>query len=151
MGACRDRSILGFLEMVKATRWIAAVLLITLATTAMGQVISKQNAEHYEWGKCCDAWYLVKNDRLNVIQERMPRGTSETRHLHHKAQQFFYVVKGEATLEVAGKTIILHEYEGQLVPAGVPHQMQNRSKRDLEFVLTSEPPSHDDREEVKQP
>jgi mannose-6-phosphate isomerase-like protein (cupin superfamily) len=111
-------------------------------------VISTQTAERYRWGDCCDGWYLVKNDRINVIQERMPPGSSETRHLHHRAQQFFFVLAGEAVLEVDGRELTLHEREGALVPAGTAHRMQNRSKRDLEIVVTSEPPSHGDREEA---
>jgi hypothetical protein len=47
------------------------------------KVTSTANAERYGWGDGCDAWYLVKNDRLHIIQESMPPGTSETRHLHH--------------------------------------------------------------------
>ena len=37
-------------------------------------VVSKKNAEHYVWGGDCDGWYLVKNDSLNVIEERLPPG-----------------------------------------------------------------------------
>lgn len=121
-----------------------------IAFCAPVSVISLQTAEHYRWGDCCDGWYLVKNDRLNVIQEKMPPGTSETRHLHHKAQQFFYVLAGDASLEVEGRVLVLHEREGALVPPGSRHRMQNRSKRDLEIVVTSEPPSHGDREEMPQ-
>jgi mannose-6-phosphate isomerase-like protein (cupin superfamily) len=112
------------------------------------KVTTTKTAEHYSWGDGCDAWYLVKNDRLHVIQERMPPGTSETRHLHHRAQQFFYVLKGEATLEVNGDALLLRAHEGAWVPAGTPHQLQNLSGSELEFLVTSEPPSHSDREEA---
>ena len=99
-------------------------------------------------GHCCDGWYLVKNNQLNVIEERMPPGAKETRHRHAKAQQFFYVVKGEATLEIDGRILVLHAGEGALVPPGAAHQMQNLSQRDLEIIVTSQPPSHADREEA---
>ncbi len=119
-----------------------------LAICAPVSVTNLQTAEHYRWGDCCDGWYLVKNDRLNIIHEKMPPGTSETRHLHHKAQQFFYVLAGEAALEVEGRVLVLHERESVLVPPGSRHRMLNRSSRDLEIVVTSEPPSHSDREEA---
>ena len=93
----------------------------------------------------------MKNDRIQVIQEKMPPGTSETRHLHRKAQQFFYVLSGEAALEIDGHLVVLHQREGALVQPGSAHRMQNMSKRHLEFLVTSEPPSHGDREEAAPP
>lgn len=123
-------------------------LLAFLSLSAAGNPTSTRTAEHYRWGDCCDGWYLVKNDKLNIIQEKMPPGTSETRHLHHKAQQFFYVLAGEAALEIDGKTVVLKQHEGALVPPGSAHRMQNMSKRVLEILVTSEPPSHGDREDA---
>jgi len=69
--------------------------------------ISKANAEHYLWGTRCDGWHLVKNPNLSVIQERMPAGASEVRHFHHRSQQFFYMLSGEAAMEVQGRVFIL--------------------------------------------
>jgi mannose-6-phosphate isomerase-like protein (cupin superfamily) len=110
------------------------------------RVTSKHTAEHYKWGDGCDGWYLVKNDRLTVIQESMPPGTSETRHFHRKSQQYFFVLKGEATLEVDGSVLVVREQEGVAVPPGAMHQIQNLTQDALHFLVTSEPPSHGDRE-----
>ena len=84
---------------------------------------------------------------MNVIQEKMPPGSSEKIHVHRKAQQFFFVLAGEAILEAGGREAVLHEREGVLVPPGVPHRIQNRSQRELDFLVTSQPPSHGDRED----
>jgi mannose-6-phosphate isomerase-like protein (cupin superfamily) len=127
---------------------MSLLLLCLFSATAADNAIHTGNAEHYRWGDCCDGWYLVKNDRINVIQEKMPPATSEARHLHHKAQQFFYVLKGEAALEINGRELTIHVGEGALVPPGSAHRMQNKSKIDLEILVTSEPPSHGDREEA---
>jgi hypothetical protein len=35
--------------------------------------ISKANTDHHAWGRGCDGWYLVKNDQMAIIHERMPR------------------------------------------------------------------------------
>jgi hypothetical protein len=51
----------------------------------------------------------------------------------------------EATIEVAGKRETLSTHEGAEVPAGVPHQIFNESKHDVEFLVISQPPSHGDR------
>lgn len=71
------------------------------------RAISKATAEHYIWGNRCDGWHLVKNPQLSVIQERMPAGTAEVRHFHHRAQQFFYVLAGKVVMEVDGRAIVL--------------------------------------------
>lgn len=107
--------------------------------------ISKQNAEHYTWGDNCDGWHLVKNKDLSIIHERMPVNTSEVRHYHNYARQFFFVLSGTATIEISGKRIILSREEGIEVPPLVPHQMLNESKHDVEFIVISQPTSKDDR------
>jgi mannose-6-phosphate isomerase-like protein (cupin superfamily) len=110
--------------------------------------ISKESAEHYTWGNRCDGWHLVKAPELSIIQERMPGGAAEVRHFHHRAQQFFYVLAGEATMEVSGRSLTLTAGQGIWIPAGTPHQMKNDSGEDAHFLVISQPPSHGDREVV---
>ncbi|MFY9672959.1 MAG: cupin domain-containing protein [Terriglobales bacterium] len=107
--------------------------------------ISKATAEHYTWGSGCDGWHLVKNSELSVIQECMPPGSAEVRHWHHRAQQFFYILSGQATMEIDGKIIELGAGEGVHIPAGVAHQMRNDSGGEVHFLVISQPPSHGDR------
>ncbi|GAE37492.1 cupin domain-containing protein [Halalkalibacter akibai] len=107
--------------------------------------ISKSNAEHYIWGDNCDGWYLVNNNDLSIIHERMPQNTLEVRHYHNHSQQFFFVLSGTATLEVDGTIIELNSQEGFEVPPLVPHQMFNKSNQNLEFIVTSQPNSKGDR------
>jgi mannose-6-phosphate isomerase-like protein (cupin superfamily) len=107
--------------------------------------VSKMSAEHYIWGQVCDGWHLVKTGELSIIHERMPAKTSEARHFHQKARQFFFVLAGHATIEVDGKIILLGEHEGVEVDPGVPHQMMNPSPEAIEFIVVSSPASHGDR------
>ena len=108
-------------------------------------MISKETAEHYVWGAVCDGWHLVKHAELSVIHERMPPGASEVRHVHAQARQFFFVLCGTATLEIAGRREILRVHEGVEVPPLVPHQMFNESEQEVEFLVISQPASHGDR------
>ncbi|MGD0507233.1 MAG: cupin domain-containing protein [Terriglobales bacterium] len=108
--------------------------------------IRKATAEHYVWGKGCDGWHLVRNSQLSVIQERMPAGAAEVRHFHHHAQQFFYILAGEAVMEVDGRAMVLTAGEGIWIPAGTSHQMRNDSGDEVHFLVVSRPPSHGDRE-----
>lgn len=107
--------------------------------------VSVKSGQHYVWGGNCDGWHLAASDNLSVIQERVPKGSSETRHLHRRAEQFFYVLSGIATLEVDGIVHQVHAHEGFHVLAGVAHTLSNAHQDDLEFLVVSTPPSHGDR------
>ena len=119
------------------------------------KVISNKNAEHYLWGASnqdtpqCDGWHLVKSTNLSVIQERMPPNTKETFHLHNQAEQFFFILSGQAVMQVEDSTFYLEQGDGVHIPAGIPHQMRNESEQDLHFTVTSTPPSHGDRETIE--
>jgi len=110
--------------------------------------ISKQYAEHYNWGNQCDGWHLVKNNELSIIHERMPAKTAEVNHYHHQAQQFFFVLSGTATIDIAGKISVLQKNEGIEVPPLTPHQMRNDSEDDVEFLVISQPNSRGDRTQL---
>lgn len=109
------------------------------------QKISKKSAEHYIWGAACDGWHLAKGNNLSVIHERMPGKTEEVRHYHERARQFFFVLSGEAMLEVNGVRLMLREQEGAEVPPGVWHQMKNERYDEVEFLVISTPPTRGDR------
>jgi|GEM_PF-382151 len=113
------------------------------------QKISKKSAEHYNWGASCDGWHLVQSGDLSVIHERMPGKTEEVRHYHTRARQFFFVLSGEASLEVDGVRLVLREQEGAEVPPGVWHQMKNERFDDVEFLVISTPPTRGDRIETE--
>ena len=98
------------------------------------------------WGEQCDGWHLVRATNVSVIQERMPPGTSEVRHRHAEARQFFFVLTGELTLEVAGAVHVLPARTGLEIAPGVDHQALNRSGTAIEFLVVSSPPSHGDRQ-----
>jgi quercetin dioxygenase-like cupin family protein len=105
-------------------------------------------AEHYAWGDGCDGWILLDGDDLTVIEECVPAGKSETRHRHASARQFFYVLRGEATLEIDGNVHVLDAGEGIHVPAGAAHQLRNAGPVDVRFLVVSSPDSHGDRSEA---
>lgn len=107
--------------------------------------ISRENAPHYSWGNWCDGWHLLKESNLSVIEERMPPGTGEVRHFHRKAQQFFYVLSGQAIMEADGGPIVLREGQGMAIPPRTWHQIKNHSREVVRLLVISQPPSHGDR------
>ena len=118
----------------------------------MPSVISTESAEHYKWGgpqgTDCDGWHLVKTSELSIIEELMPPGSSEIRHSHVRAHQFFYVLEGELTLEVEHREFVLQAGQGLEVAPGHRHQALNRSGHPVRMLVTSQPPSHGDRVNV---
>jgi mannose-6-phosphate isomerase-like protein (cupin superfamily) len=107
--------------------------------------VSRANAEHYRWGNDCDAWYLVNDEQLSVIEELMPPGAAEIRHHHQKAQQFFFILTGEVLMEVEGQTTLVSAGSGIRVLAGKRHQIRNPSSSPVRFLVISHPRSHGDR------
>jgi quercetin dioxygenase-like cupin family protein len=75
----------------------------------------------------------------------MPAGTSEERHFHKHAQQFFYILKGKARFEIEDTSIEVNSGEGLHIPAGKKHRISNAADDDLEFLLCSEPSTINDR------
>jgi mannose-6-phosphate isomerase-like protein (cupin superfamily) len=113
------------------------------------KIISTKSAEHYKWGgpqgTDCDGWHLVKTPELSVIEELMPPGSSEARHCHLRARQFFFVLEGELTLEIEQHDFVLAPGEGIEVSPGRRHQAFNRSAKPVRILVTSQPASHGDR------
>jgi len=101
--------------------------------------ISIGSAEHYAWGDGCDGWILLDGDDLTVVEECVPAGKSEARQRHAAARQFFYVLHGEATLEIDGRVHALSAREGMHVPHGVAHQLRNAGNTDVRFLVVSSP------------
>ena len=108
-------------------------------------LVDREHAEHYRWGGVCDGWHLLQAAGLSVIEERVPPGGAEVRHHHARAHQFFYVLAGQATLEVAGQPLVLRPRQGLAVTPGVPHRLVNAGPEDLCVLVISAPPSHGDR------
>lgn len=107
--------------------------------------ISKNIAEHYQWGAGCDGWFLLKGEDAHVIEERMPPGRSERRHRHERARQLFYVLEGELTMRLPEHDVRIGPRESLEIPPGVSHQARNDSSGEVSFLVISVPPSHADR------
>jgi len=107
--------------------------------------ISRVTAEHYSWGQDCDAWHLVKDAALSVIEEEMPPGSSEVLHSHRSAQQFFFVLSGQVIMQVEHDELHLRAGEGLHILSRVRHRISNRSAEVARFLVISQPPSHGDR------
>ncbi|NML68389.1 cupin domain-containing protein [Chryseobacterium sp. RP-3-3] len=110
---------------------------------------SKNNSKHYIWGKGCDSWVLNDSSNLSIKQERMPVGTVEKLHFHNKAEQVFYILKGEAVLEINGERVSVKAGESISVQPGSKHFISNESQDEVEFLVISSPSTHNDQIEIE--
>ena len=108
-------------------------------------IISTKTAQHYPWGEQCDGWHLIRSEVLSVIQERMPPATSEVRHYHAKARQFFFVLSGQLSIVLQGEIHRLGVEEGLEIAPGMPHRVFNDSAAEARFLVVSSPPAQGDR------
>ncbi|MDB5251651.1 MAG: cupin [Flaviaesturariibacter sp.] len=107
--------------------------------------LTRETAPRNVWAEGCEAWTFVDTDTLSVKLERMQPGTTEMRHRHSRAQQFFYILAGEARFEVGHETIFVSAGQGLHIKAGEPHLVANEGHDVLEFILSSEPATTNDR------
>jgi len=107
--------------------------------------ITSANAAHYTWGSDCDGWRLVDAAGLSVIEERMPPDTAEDWHTHDFAQQFFYVLDGQAIMRTPAGAVVLPARSGFRVAPGTPHLITNAGTQDLRFLVVSTPSTRGDR------
>ena len=111
--------------------------------------VSINSADHYTWGEACDGWHLVRSQDLSIIEERMPPHTAEHRHFHTKADQFFYVLSGEAQMEIEDQMFTLRGRTGIFIEHGRPHRISNQCDQDVTFLVISRPTTRGDRQELE--
>ena len=110
------------------------------------KIVSRNNPlKHYLWCSQCDGWNLVDEQALSVKLEHMPPYTEEALHVHQQAQQFFFILKGEAVFEVDGTINTIKAEEGIHILAGESHRIINQSSDALHFILCSHPTTINDR------
>ncbi|MBH5317676.1 cupin domain-containing protein [Paenibacillus sp. GSMTC-2017] len=107
--------------------------------------INKESVAHYKWGLNCDGWRFLNRDNLSIIHEKMPPGTYEEKHFHQISWQFFYILIGQATIELNGERYELNPFEGIEIPPETPHQIFNKSDESIEFLVISQPTTLGDR------
>ncbi len=110
--------------------------------------VDRDIARHYAWGNGCDGWHLLDQPDLSVIEECVPARAGETAHRHARARQFFYVLSGQAMIEIEGTALSLGPGQGVGVAPGSAHRLANPGESELRLLVISAPHSHGDREEL---
>ena len=76
--------------------------------------------------------------RVLVTEQFVPRGGGSPLHVHHNEDEWFYVLEGELTIWVGGKTIVAPAGSFVFGPRDVPHTFLVSSEQ-ARFLLVTEP------------
>ncbi|WP_238640242.1 cupin domain-containing protein [Chryseobacterium elymi] len=104
---------------------------------------------HYIGGNSCDSWVLNDSCNLSVKQEKMPAGTAEKLHFHEAAEQFFYILRGEAVFDINNEKFSVKAGESISIQPKSEHFISNESLDELEFLVISSPSTNNDRIEIE--
>ena len=107
--------------------------------------VGRDTVASSRWMEVCEGWTLLAQGDLHVMLERMPASTREVRHWHAATRQFYFVLRGQASVVVGDDVVFLEAEHGIEIPAGVVHQMRARGERPLEFLVISTQPPRGDR------
>lgn len=97
-----------------------------------------------EWASSHFSWLFVDSHNIGVKLEEIPRGGKSDLHFHKKSYQFFFVLEGEAVFNMEDHSFGLKKHEGIEVSLGKKHQISNRGKERLLFLLVSSPKVRND-------
>ncbi len=76
--------------------------------------------------------------RAAVIENWAPRGHGSPMHVHHREDEWFYVLSGELTFAVGGETVVATAGSFVYGPRDVPHTFMVTSD-EARFLLVVEP------------
>ena len=107
--------------------------------------IDHRSATHYLWGGICEGWRYLDEGDMSVILERLPDGASEQAHSHRRVRQLFFVLEGEASMELGDTVVRFGPRQAVHVPPGTPHRFFNSSGSDVVVLVISSGAARDDR------
>lgn len=81
--------------------------------------------------------------RVTVTEQLAPRGVGSPLHVHHREDEWFYVIDGELTFWVGGEVIVAPAGSFVFGPRDVPHTFLVSSD-EARFLLVTEPGGFED-------
>ena len=79
----------------------------------------------------------------SLAEASLPAGGATERHYHKQSEEFYFVLEGEGSMEIDGKTELVAVGDAILIPPGAWHQIKAVSP--LRFLCCCAPPySHED-------
>jgi len=79
---------------------------------------------------------------LQPIKVTVPVSRTGDEHYHHEGEEWVYVLSGQLTLSLAGKTYDLMPGDAAHFDSRLPHRLIARGKKDAEVLLVASPASN---------
>lgn len=80
----------------------------------------------------------------SLAEASLPPGSATERHYHKRAEEIYFILEGEGTMEIDGEEQTVSPGDGILIPPGAWHTIRADSTN-LRFLCCCAPPySHDD-------
>jgi mannose-6-phosphate isomerase-like protein (cupin superfamily) len=79
----------------------------------------------------------------SLAEASLPAGGSTQRHYHRNSEEFYFILEGEALMEINGATRSVRPGDAILIPAGAWHQLSASSPTRL-LCCCAPPYSHED-------
>ena len=81
----------------------------------------------------------------SLAEATLPAKGSTLRHYHKKSEEFYYLLEGEAQMEINGVTKKMSSGDAVLIPAGAWHQITANEDGPIRLLCCCAPPySHED-------
>ncbi len=107
------------------------------------------NTLFYTWGKLCEGWHYLSIPSVGVKLEMMPKDSIEKWHGHRFADQMFFIMSGQALIELQDEQMLLQENESVHIPPRRLHRILNPTDGDIKFMIVTAPNNLFDRIEMK--
>lgn len=83
--------------------------------------------------------------KQSLAEARLPADSATERHFHKISEEFYYMVEGQATMEIDGHSEKISAGDATLIPTGSWHQITASEGQDICFLCCCSPPySHED-------
>lgn len=76
----------------------------------------------------------------SLAEATLPPGGMTERHHHRISEEMYYLVEGEALMEIDGRERGVSAGDAILIPPGARHRITNTGPGDLRFLCTCAPP-----------
>ena len=76
----------------------------------------------------------------SLAEATLPPGGRTDRHHHKVSEEMYYLVEGQALMEIDGEERAVRAGDAILIPVGAWHQITNAGADDMRMIVTCAPP-----------